>query len=540
MLAQQRWPHVTTAGVVETTSGKVRGLSDRGLSIFKGIPYGATTAADARFLPPRKPVPWAGIRPALDYSPMAPQLPDREPPPAQKAAFTAMAAVFHGLWGAHNTQQSEDCLRLNVWTPGLGNGRPRPVMVWLHGGGFSTGGGDWGCTPGASLARENDVVVVSLNHRLSVFGFLYLGEVGGPGYAESGNVGMLDIVAALAWVRDNIGAFGGDPGNVTVFGQSGGGGKVITLMGMPAAKGLFHKAIVESGPYLRALSREAATRTTISLLVELGLSSSQVDRLQTLPAEALLAAMNRVLDPAASPYWLADWMTWDTMFAPVIDERTLFRHPFDPTASELCSSVPLLVGSTALELSSDGQTFGEDELARRMRFLAFSPEDTRDLVDAYRAPRPTATASDIFYAIASDKLVRMFSIRQGERKASQGTAAVYTYMFDFNPPAPGGRYKSPHAVELPFVFNNIDLVPGFFKEERPDASGYLLARNTSRAWGAFARSGNPNHAGLPHWAPYSLSRRETMILRSDAQMEDDPRGTDRIAMDRHFTAGWTL
>src|SRR6202790_2998195 len=290
--------------VVETTAGKVRGVIQGGTHIFRGIPYGASTAGSNRFMPPRKPEPWAGVREAYQNGPTAPQLGG---PPNPLILNHKEPAV-----------QGEDCLVMNIFTPGLNDGRKRPVMVWLHGGGFASGAGSAHSFDGNFLATSRDAVVVSVNHRLNICGYLYLADLGGEKYADSGNAGLLDVVAVLEWVRDNIVHFGGNPGNVTIFGQSGGGLKISTLLAMPPAKGLFHKAIIESGSSLKGIHREDADKTTDRILAKLGLQANQVDELQKLPVERLLAAIdNRGAAPGTPPLNLA----------PVVDGRSLPRDP---------------------------------------------------------------------------------------------------------------------------------------------------------------------------------------------------------------------
>src|SRR5579864_8508543 len=311
--------------IVETSAGKVRGTTVDGINVFKGIPYGGNTAGKNRFMPPTKPVSWTGVRDALVYGPSAQQTSANGRPPAGSPG------------------DSEDCLVLNVFTPTLSGGKNRPVMVWLHGGGFATGSGSGPIINGANLARTGDAVVVSINHRLNVFGFTYLGEQAGSDFALSGGAGMLDIVAALEWVRDNIGRFGGDPNLVTIFGQSGGGRKVATLMSMPSATGLFHRAVIESGAVLRLTTQEDAIHTTELLLAELGMKASQARELQTVPVARLLAANAAVYKKVTlrDPGMVAN--------SPMIDGQALPRHPWDPDAPALSAAIPLLIGHARTE-----------------------------------------------------------------------------------------------------------------------------------------------------------------------------------------------
>ena len=319
----------------DTAFGRVRGADYEGIKTFKGIPYGATTAGRNRFMPPVDPAKWTGVRDALEYGPSAPQ---REPGVQSESSALAVAAA--GLPG-----EGEDCLVLNVWTPGLDDGAKRPVMVWCHGGGFATGSGSSPGTDGTNLARRGDVVVVSINHRLNVLGFTYLGELGGAQFAQSGDVGMLDIVHALNWVRDNIAQFGGDPDKVTVFGQSGGGRKVATLLAMPSAKGLFHRAIIESGATIKLVERDQAARVARELVAKLGLQTSQLRELQSLPVDRIMSAYFDVVRSMN-----VDQMTMG--FSPTVDGTAVPRHPFHPTAADVSADVPLIIGSTRTELTS--------------------------------------------------------------------------------------------------------------------------------------------------------------------------------------------
>src|SRR5688572_32649059 len=342
--------------VADTTYGRVRGTEVSGIKIFKGIPYGATTTGKNRFMPPVAPAKWSGVRDAISYGPSAPQ----SEPGARRAA-SALAVAAAGL-----PAESEDCLVLNVWTPAVHDNRKRPVMFWCHGGGFATGSGSSPVTEGLNLARRGDVVVVTINHRLNVLGFTSLEEAGGAEFASSGDVGMVDIVAALHWVRDNISQFGGDPNTVMVFGQSGGGRKVATLLAMPSAKGLFHRAIIESGATLQLVEREQAARVASELLTTLGLDKARVRELQALPVDRIMAAYFAVVRRMN-----VDQMTHG--FSPVVDGTVVPRHPFHPTASPVSADVPLMLGSTRTELTSSAAEsdfmLSEDAMRRRVRDL---------------------------------------------------------------------------------------------------------------------------------------------------------------------------
>lgn len=502
-----------SAPIVETTSGRVRGALRDGVNVFKGIPYGASTAGPNRFMPPKAPEPWTDIRDALVYGPMA----------VQKGyggnATPEMRALRKGYLEPETHESSEDCLVLNVWTPSVSSTSRLPVMVWCHGGGFLFGMGDTDWSDGAHLAGRQSVVVVSLNHRLNIFGFLYLAELGSSRFKSSANPGMLDIIAALGWVRDNIARFGGDAGNVTLFGCSGGGNKVSTLMAMPAAHGLFHKAIIESGPYLRATPREAASEAAREVLRHLNIRESQVERLQEVPVHELLDVIPMI--------------DTEGFLFPVVDGLTLPRHPFDPDAPPLARDVPMMIGTTQDEARFIGLAnpalFRLDEASLHAKVGALGVQDAKvqSVIDTYRRMLlPGASASDIYFAIASDKWLRLESITQAERKSGQpGAAPVYMYLFARETPS---RYKAGHTVEIPFVFDNLDLAPGI-RGPVLDPRDAALARQVSAAWAAFARTGDPNHSGLGQWRPYEAKERATMVFDRASHLHDDPRKEGRLS-----------
>jgi para-nitrobenzyl esterase len=392
-------------------------------------------------------------------------------------------------------------------------------MVWLHGGGFASGAGSAHSFDGTYLARSGDVVVVSVNHRLNIFGHLYLADAGGDKYADSGNAGLLDIVAALEWARENIAHFGGNPGNVTLFGQSGGGLKISTLLAMPAAKGLFHKAIIESGSLLKGIRHEDASKTTDRVLSKLGLQTNQVDELQKLPVDRLLAAIDPRGAAAGAPPF---------NFAPVVDGRALPGDPFDPTAPEISADVPLIIGSVNTEgtffTPADSPLFALDESGMRARLTPRFGEATDKLIDLYRKEMPSASPSEIYFLINAFPVA---AIAQAERKAAQAKAPIYMYLFTWETPVEGGKRHSPHTVELPFVFNNV--------LEQPEEVGngpdlQPLAEKVSGAWTAFARTGNPSTAGVPKWLAYTVNERATMIINNEWRLVNDPRHDVRLIL----------
>jgi para-nitrobenzyl esterase len=499
----------TDSVIADTSAGKVRGLVVQDIKIFKGVPYGGTTAGKNRFMPPTKPTAWTGTRDAIAYGPTAPQT-------------NGTGSARPGI-----PAESEDCLVLNVFTPALGGGRKRPVMVWLHGGGFSTGTGSSPILDGTSLARTSDVVVVSINHRLNVFGFTYLGEAAGSDFALSGGAGMLDIVAALQWVRENIERFGGDPNLVTIFGQSGGGRKVATLMSMPGAKGLFHRAIIESGAVLRLTTKADAVRATELLLAELGLKAGQARELQTVPMARLLAANAAVAgkitlrEPGMTPS------------SPMIDGKALPNHPWDPAAPALSAAIPLLIGFARTEETlydrPTPETLALDEAGLKARVAKRIGGDPERVIEAFRKAHPEATPWDLWILIATDHPRGTYSRELAKRKAAQAGAPAFAYRFDWETPEGGGHMRSPHTIEIPFVFNNIKIA-GPLISKMPEA--HALAEKVSAAWVAFARTGDPNTPKLPKWPAYSASSRDTMLFNNESRVEQDPDHGPRLVMEQ--------
>lgn len=506
--------------VAPTSAGRIRGTIEDTVHTFRGVRYAEPPLGPRRFMPPSPPAAWTGVRDALElgqraFQPFRPMIPE----------------IGDAMTGSG--PMSEDCLRLNVWTPATDSGR-RPVMVWLHGGGFRTGSGNSPFYDGNALARGHDVVVVTLTHRLNAFGFLYLAESGDERLAGSANLGMQDIVLALRWVRDNIDRFGGDPGNVTVFGQSGGGGKTSILQGMPAATGLFHRAIIMStlaDTAVTALDRDEAIEATNLLLARLGMDAPDLDALQQLPAEQLLAVL-------AGGGGQAPARDLSLRFTPVVDGNVLDRHPFEPVASPYAAEVPILCGSNETE----GVPYGnpddpywssepEDTAALRSRITeryGIGDDEADGLIALYRRNRPNDSFGDLALVMDGDNSpLRLSSYTIAERKLAQGTAPVYMYLFRWRSPLRGGKLRSMHCMELPFVFDHVDDLD-FMTGTDPER--YALAAEMSEAWVSFARTGNPNHGGLPEWPAFTASRRSTMVFGSSSRAVDDPYGDERRAM----------
>jgi len=497
--------------VVETTAGRLEGRVKDDVVLFAGVPYAAPPVGALRFARPEPHPGWAGVRDATRFGKVAPQ---------------GLGAT-EALAGGKEPDWDEDCLFLNVQTPALDAGR-RPVMVWIHGGGFTTGAGSVPWYNGARFVGHGDVVVVTINYRLGAFGFLHLDHLD-PTLASSGAVGLLDQVAALAWVRDNIAAFGGDPGNVTVFGESAGGMSVATLMGMPGAVGLFHKAVPQSGAAHHVQDAAHAVEVTDHLVRSLG--ARDLPDLRAVPARHLLDAQLRVaVEVAELRASRSDATGLALPFCPVVDGDVLPRPPLDAVREGLSAHVPLLTGTNRDEWNLFGlmarSPLDEDTILRRLGRLV---EDPHELAATYRQARDSGDHDAIWSAIMTDRVFRIPAIRLAEAQSRHRPEATYLYQFDWASSAFGGRLGSCHALEIPFVFDNLDQ-PGvsmFTGEGAPEE----LADAMHRAWLAFAHTGDPNHGGIPSWPAYGAESRSTMHFDVGCTVQHDPAAELRAAWD---------
>ena len=480
--------------VASTKYGQIRGYTDNGINVFKGVPYGADTSK-TRFMPPLPPEKWADIRDAVDYGPSCPQR------------------------ARGGNKMSEDCLVLNVFTPALRDNKKRPVMFYIHGGAYSGGSGSSPLYDGVHLCKRGDVVVVSVNHRLNAFGYLYLSRFGGGEFADSGNVGQLDLVLALQWVKENIVEFGGDPDCIVVFGQSGGGAKIATMMAMPVAKGLFHRAATMSGQQITTSGPLNATLRTQAILETLKISAKNIDDIRTMPFEKIVDALS-TKDPVL-PFG-------SVYFGPVLDEHWLMRHPFYPNAPAQSANIPMIIGNTHDEtrafLGGDPTNFTltwkqlPEKLILNMR-VDIKPEY---VIAEYRKLYPDLSASDLFFKITTASRSWRGAIIEAEERAKSGSPA-YAYQLDWATPKNNGKFGAPHASDIQLVFDNIDK-PGA-TAIGPQAQ--QMADIMSETFIAFARTGNPNNKLIPEWKKYSMEKRETMVFDVPPHLENDPRAAER-------------
>lgn len=498
--------------IAETQYGKVKGYILRGINYFLGIPYGADTSGANRFMPPQKPTPWSDVLPTVWWGNSAPQNMGKR--------YSDAYSSFADHWNYDDV--SEDCLRLNVFTPGISDGKKRPVLVWFHGGGFTNGNGiEQDGYNGENFARKGDVVFCSVNHRLGPMGFSNFAGVGGDKYAASGNVGMLDLVAALEWVRDNISNFGGDPENVTIMGQSGGGSKVTTISAMPAAKGLFHKAIVLSGAMRLSGKKESSEKLGAFILKEAGLKTSELNKLQELPWQEYYALATKAANDFAKE---AGSMALLRGFAPVVDGTFLPQDPYFPEPTPLAENVPMIISTTFEEWAPSRtnatlENFTLDEVKNAVsKNLVFMPglgEKAGEVVDAYAKAFPDRKPVEIWAMIMAN---RTNAIELADSKSKQ-KAPVYLAWFGWQPPLFDKRMRAFHCLDICFWFANTDLMlthTGGGKRPR------ALAEKMSSSLIQFMRNGDPNGGGLPQWNRYTAENGETLILNDESELKNDP------------------
>jgi para-nitrobenzyl esterase len=518
------WPYRPTAQTleptraVETGTGKVRGRRAGGVSAFLGIPYGSDTSTH-RFRPAFAPAPWTGVRDCDALGAQAPQMPFNATAIAGSGAnlnsdfAKQVMTIFRA--GMEVGNESENCLFLNVYTSDASPRHKRPVMVWLHGGGFAIGSAGDPQYDGSALCRRGDVVVVTLNHRLNALGYLYLGALHDD-FADSGNIGQLDIILALQWVRDHIAAFGGDAGNVTIFGESGGGAKVSTLLAMPLAKGLFHKAIIQSGPGVTMEEKAEAAELAERTLATLGVAKADVHKLQTMDHEAVIRAASAAQRPMDR-----------RSLSPVVDGRSLPIHPFSPVAPEVSRDIPVIVGTTkdesTLFLSADLTFAKMTEEQARAHFVAMLGDKGTTAFELYRTLRPNDPPTYWVTAMMTDTMTRTDSIRLAERKFAQQAAPVFMYRLDWETPILDGAMRSPHGLDVPLVFDNVDKKLGLLGSG-PEPK--QVAAVMSQAWINFARSGNPSQRELT-WPVYDTASRRTMLFDTTSRVASDPDGKAR-------------
>lgn len=491
--------------VAVTAAGRIEGVEQDGILAFKGVRYGADTRT-TRFAAPAKPAPWKGVVQAQEYGASCPQTP-----------IGSGGGLFASWRPSPVPPFSEDCLFLNVWTPALADGGKRPVMVWFHGGGFAQGDGSSTAYEGTRLAKRGDVVVVTVNHRLNVFGYLALNEYG-EDYRDASVAGILDLVQSLEWVRDNISAFGGDPDNVMIFGESGGGAKVSTLMTTEAASGLFHRAAIQSGAMLRFPEQDAARAAADKVVANLGLDRDSIDNIHSLSTEEITAA----------------WEGTGAATAPTLDGRLLTRHPFEPDAAPAGRDIPLILGTNRTESSIFlGATrpalfdLTWEGLDKAMA-VTYPDKDGAAIIAGYRALEPEAEPADIFFEATTDARWLAGHVRLAEQKVKQGGAPAYLYLFNWDTPVDGGKWRSPHALEIGFVFDNVAnsvAMSGTGPEQQ------AIADMMADTWIAFARTGSPDNGKIPDWQPYNLEQRPVMVFDTRPQVVEDARRAQRDLLD---------
>ena len=507
--------HPNTASKIfftaETATGKVQGVDNAGVKEFRGIPYGAPTGGRARYMPPKKPAPWTGVRECFGWGPINPQT-----PADLRSDYAQMI-----MWDRHvgDGAMGEDCLVLNVWTPGVDSGK-RAVLVSFHGGGWETGSGNFPGFDGANLSRFGDVVVVTVNHRLASFGYVNLIDAGAPAeFAYAGCCGVMDMTASLEWVRDNIANFGGDPGRVMIFGQSGGGAKTSVMLSVPAAKGLFHRAAVQSGSMLRYGARDKAAQNAEKLLHKLGLSRANAADIQKADWRQILEAQVSLAAEGIG-------------FTPVMDGRYLTHDPFDNAAPAESADVPIIVSTMLEDAALRLTNFDLDDAGCKAIFDQRFGGKGGEILALYRKHYPTKRAYLIQAEAFTDSALRRAATNQVEWKHKLGRAPAYLYMWAWPCPAYDGKFGAVHGVDVSASFHNYrDQTVGSGSKE-----GQMMVDRLSSAWVAFAKTGDPSNPKIPHWTPYDGERRSTMVFDLETRLEEDPRSEIRRFWDAQIGA----
>ena len=485
---------------VQTTYGLIEGYLDGTIYTFKGIQY----AQAERFMPPQFPNSFSELRQCKLYGPQAPQ--------NESLVWNRNTQTDYAFGNQFfiEPMDEKECLVLNVWTPAIRDGKKRPVFLWVHGGGYFTGSGhDLPCYEGYALAEKGDIVVVNINHRLNILGYLDLTALGGK-YTESVNLGMQDIVKSLEWVQANIDKFGGDPGNVTIGGQSGGGGKISTVLAMPSAKGLFNKAIVQSGSTLRQTESEVSQKLGLAVVEELGIKPAEAEKLNDFTYDELVAAGQRAIAKFTAEA-RANGARGRFGYAPTVDGKFLTQHPFDPVAPEVSRDVPMLIGTDFNEFTFDINISVTQEEVREKLIERMGAEKADRYINAYKKAYPNSEPKEMLYA---DLGFRSGAVKQAAVKSAQGGANAYLYLFTWKPES--NALGASHGMELPFMFNNVSL-----QREMTGASekAYKFEDLVSSSWISFIKTGDPNVKGMPVWEPYNTETGVTMILDNECKVE---------------------